>query len=61
MKPKSIAVLDMCIDNGIESGWRAAHKYDDNPPETRIKEAIRDALAYQFYEWFDFEGKNDDK
>jgi len=27
MKPKSMAVLDMCIENGIESGWRASHKY----------------------------------
>ena len=55
-----MAVLDMCIDNGIESGWRASHKYDEDPPESRIKEAIRDALTYQFYEWFDFQGKNDD-
>ena len=55
MKPKPLAVLEMCIENGIERGWRVAHKHNDTPNENVIKDAISTCITQELYDWFDFD------
>jgi hypothetical protein len=45
----------MCIENGIEYGWRRAHKHTDEPTEDVIKGEISHAIELEMYEWFEFE------
>lgn len=59
MKPKPHLVLELCINNGIYSGWERAHKHFTNPPENVIKHEIADAILNEVYEWFDM-GEEDD-
>jgi hypothetical protein len=59
MKPKPLPVLEMCIENGIERGWRVAHKHNDTPDEHAIKDAISTCITQEFYDWFDFEPDKD--
>lgn len=60
MKPKTINVLEMCIDTGVSLGYNRAHKHDDNPSEEVIKDKIREAIMNEIYEWFDFEDLKDE-
>jgi hypothetical protein len=55
MKAKEIAVLEMCIENGILYGWNRAHKHTDEPTEDQIKYVMRDAIMHEVYEWFEFD------
>ena len=55
MKPKFLPVLEMCIENGLTYGYRRAFKHNDNPTEEHITMAIREAIMFELYEWFDFE------
>jgi len=55
MKPKTLPVLEMCIETGTIVGWNRAFKHNDNPSEEVIREAIASAIMHEFYEWFDFE------
>ena len=54
MKPKILPVLEMCIENGLSSGYRRAFKHTDDPTEYQITQAIKDAIMLELYEWFDF-------
>lgn len=54
MKPKTLPVLEQCIEIGIELGFRRAFKYSDAPNDEQIKAALATAIIDQFYEWFDF-------
>ena len=54
MKIKTYVVLTECIENGIEAGWKRAHKHDDNPSAEVIKRCIDDAISVQLGEYFDF-------
>ena len=56
MKPKILPVLEMCIENGLTSGYRRAFKHHDNPSEEEITEQIRQSIMHELYEWFYFVG-----
>ncbi len=45
----------MAIEEGVQRGWRLAHKHVDNPTEENIKEKIEDAVMSQIYEYFTFD------
>ena len=55
MKPKTLPVLEMCIETGTTVGWNRAFKHNDNPSEDVIRQAIASAIMHELYEWFDFE------
>ena len=59
MKPKILPVLEMCIENGLSYGYRREFKHTDDPTEDQITQAIKDAIMFELYEWFDMENINE--
>jgi len=55
MKPKSLPLLERCIESGIELGYNRAFKHEDNPSKEHIQNCIYTSIMGEFYEWFDFE------
>jgi hypothetical protein len=55
MKPKTIPVLDQCIENGIKLGWQRAHKHTETPTPANIYTQIYQAIWSELDEWFDFQ------
>jgi hypothetical protein len=58
MKPKTHVILEMAIEQGIQRGWRLAHKHVENPEEHVIIERINDSVMSEIYEYFTFEDEN---
>jgi len=56
MKPKFHQVLEMAINEGVQYGYRRAHKHVENPTEGAIIDSIQKNVMDCIYEWFDFEG-----
>ena len=54
MKAKEYALLQRCIEDGIERGHQRAYKHDDDPPKDHIKNAICESVMTEVCEWFDF-------
>lgn len=59
MKPKTMKVLELCIEEGLVCGWNRAHKHNENPTETLIRSKQFDAIVELVYEWFDMGEKDD--
>jgi hypothetical protein len=59
MKPKSLPILEMCIDSGITLGCNRAEKYGkyDNPEQ--LKEEIHNCIMHELYEYFTFDQPED--
>ncbi len=55
MKPKLLPLLNQCIEDGIQRGYRRAHKHCENPSEDVIFENIETCIMGEIYEWFDFD------
>lgn len=55
MRPKFRVLLDMAIEEGVQRGWRQAHKHVENPEEHAVIERISDAVMSQIYEYFTFD------
>ena len=55
MKPKTRVILEMAIEQGVQHGWRLAHKHVENPEEHVIIDRINDAVMSQIYEYFSFQ------
>lgn len=55
MKPKTLPLLERCIEDGVDLGWLRAHKHDDNPTDRAIKDKIVESVLAQIHDWFDFE------
>ena len=55
MTPRFKKLLETCIENGIDHGWRRAHKHTETPTEDIIKGEIQHAIELELYEWFEFE------
>lgn len=58
MKPKTIMVLDMCIETGVNLGYSRAYKHTDTPSEDTIKSHIINAINNEIAEWFEFDENN---
>jgi hypothetical protein len=54
MKPKTRVILEMAIEQGVQRGWRLAHKHVENPEEHVIIESVMSEI----YEYFTFEDEN---
>ena len=55
MTPKTIPVLDQCIETGIQLGWQRAHKHTPNPSQDEIHTQIYQAVWAELDAWFNFE------
>ena len=44
MRVNTRAVLEDCINKGLNGGYNRAHKYVENPPEGVIKDAIANEI-----------------
>jgi hypothetical protein len=58
MKPKTLPVLEMCIENGVTRGYFRAHKHTDTPDEAQMLDAMYQAIMEEICEWFEFDEKN---
>lgn len=54
MKPRLFKLLEIAIDEGIEYGWRRAHKHTESPSEDSIKAEISNAIFSELHEYFIF-------
>lgn len=52
-----MVVLEHCIENGLQLGYRRAYKHDDNPGEQAIIDKQFQAILNEIHEWFDMEDK----
>lgn len=55
MKPKFFNLLEKAIEEGIDYGWRRAHKHSDSPSEGVIKEEISNAIFSSLHDYFTFD------
>jgi len=55
MKPKAYELLDRCIEDGLERGWRIAHKHTLKPEPEYIHQCQHDAVMLEICEWFTFD------
>lgn len=55
MKPKSYAVLDMAVNDGVSYGVNRAFKHTSNPLQENIALEVYQAVMNSIHEWFDFD------
>jgi hypothetical protein len=55
LKPKTIPLLEQCIETGIQLGWNRAHKHTAAPAYSQIEHEILNAIMNEIHEWFDFD------
>ena len=55
MRVRAYDVLRRAIEEGVEYGWRRAHKHTGTPDEETIKEQIVTGILNEVCEIFDFE------
>jgi len=60
MKAKTYNILQDAIENGIDCGYRRAHKHTDDPSEAILKAEIDRAIWDSIHEVFTFEQEYED-
>ena len=55
LKVNTYAVLEECIEIGIDGGMNRAYKHTDNPTEEQIKEELLRYIMLQICEEFKFD------
>lgn len=55
LKANTYAVLEECIEIGIDGGMNRAYKHTDNPTEEQIKEELLRYIMLQICEKFKFD------
>jgi len=61
MRPKTRALLQHCVENGIIYGYARAHKHTDIPDQYLIQQSIEREIWGMIDEYFDFEEPHDRK
>lgn len=54
MKVRAYDVLRRAIEEGVEYGWRRAHKHTDSPDAETIKDQVVTGILNEVCEYFDF-------
>lgn len=54
MKPNIRAILEDCIERGIESGIRRAKKHVESPSDSALADHICDDIWLQIDQYFEF-------
>lgn len=55
MRAKMRTLLERCIEDGTERGYRRAFKHTDSPSEAHILSEIDSAIWLEIDTYFDFE------
>lgn len=55
MRVRAYEVLRRAIEEGVEYGWRRAHKHTETPNEDTIKDQIVAGILNEVCEIFDFD------
>ena len=55
MRANVRTILERCIEQGAERGYRRAFKHTDSPSESHILSQIDDAIWLEIDTYFDFE------
>lgn len=55
MRVRVYQVLDRAVEDGVNAGWRRAHKHAERAGEDAIKEAIHAAVLAEICDWFAFD------
>ena len=55
MKVRAYDVLRRAIEEGVEYGWRRAHKHTDSPDAETIKDQVVTGILNEVCEYFDFD------
>jgi len=55
MRVRAYEVLHRAIEEGLEYGWRHAHKHTDKPDEASLKEEVLQGIVNEVCEVFDFD------
>lgn len=55
MRPRIDVILERCIEEGVLSGYRRAHKHIDEPDETALVDTITTEIMGKIYELFTFD------
>lgn len=48
-------VMQECVERGVSTGWRKAHKHDGKPDEDYLKDNIENAIMLEICEYFKFD------
>ena len=59
--PKTYDLLDRCVRDGIELGYRRAHKHDSDPSGYAIGEHIHREVMSEICDWFNIKEFSIDK
>jgi hypothetical protein len=57
LRVRAYDVLRRAIEEGVEHGWRRAHKHTDAPDEETIKDQVVTGILNEVCEYFDFDGE----
>jgi hypothetical protein len=55
MKVRAYSVLSRAVEEGVEYGWRRAHKHTETPDPETIKDQIMTGVMNEICEYFDFD------
>lgn len=55
MRVRAYDVLRRAIEEGVEYGWRRAHKHTDAPDTETIKDQLVTGILNEVSEYFDFD------
>ena len=58
MKVRAYDVLRRAIEEGVEYGWRRAHKHADSPDAETIKDQLITGILNEVCEYFDFDDED---
>lgn len=55
MKPNVRAIIEDCIERGIEDGLRRSRKHLENPSDSSITQSVMDSIWLHIDQYFTFE------
>lgn len=55
MKVRAHEVLHRAVEEGIDCGWRHAHKHTDAPGEAATQDTVLQGILNEVREWFEFD------
>ena len=54
MRARTRALLERCIDEGLERGYRLAHKHTGKPSEEGMRDSMWEAIWLEIDSFFEF-------
>lgn len=58
VRVRTYSLVDRAVEEGLECGWRRAHKHTDTPEPDAIREAQLMAIMGAICEVIDFDGES---